>query len=73
MSANEAAFPVDEKWTGLTRREYFAGLAMQGIITNDKLVNTCVSLAKENRNTPENIAANRAVRFADALLKELAK
>lgn len=43
---------------GLTKREYFAGLAMQGMASNDL--------------TYEDIAHD-AVKMADALLKELDK
>jgi hypothetical protein len=46
--------------TGLTIRQYFAGLAMQGL------------LAQENFEDPEN-TANNAVCYADALLEELSK
>lgn len=44
--------------TGLTKREYFAGLAMQGMASSDL--------------TYEDIAHD-AVKMADALLKELDK
>jgi hypothetical protein len=43
---------------GLTKREYFAGLAMQGLAASD--------------STYENIAHD-SVKMADALLKELDK
>ena len=43
---------------GLTKREYFAGLAMQGLV--DDYINYA-------------IIAEYAVKFADALLKELDK
>jgi len=44
---------------GLTMREYFAGLAMQGMAVNFQA-------------TPEN-AAKKAIEYADALIRELAK
>ena len=47
---------------GLTKREHFAGLAMQGLVTADKGF----------RGTPEEKAA-LAVMIADALLAELEK
>jgi len=46
---------------GLTKREYFAGLAMQGILSYDG-----------QGGSPELYAKN-AVQFAEALLKELEK
>ena len=46
--------------TGLTKREYFAGLAMQGIISS---------------GIPNGIgcSAHQSVEYADALLEELSK
>ena len=46
---------------GLTKREYFAGLAMQGILCEKGLNIISVPLARE------------AVNYADALLEELSK
>ena len=48
---------------GLTKREHFAGLAMQGFIAG--------SVPGDNRTIDE--ASSLAVKFADALLKELDK
>lgn len=69
---SEAAFPLlDHNGTslimrepGLTMREWFAGLAMQGLVAN---TGTC-----GDTGAPHTIAS-RAVEVADALLKELAK
>jgi hypothetical protein len=47
---------------GLNKREYFAGLAMQGI---------CANIQNWSRNRDEAVEA--AVKMADALLKELEK
>jgi hypothetical protein len=47
---------------GLTKREYFAGLAMQSIIAGTKL-----SLSKDEAN----IVASHSIQFADELLKQL--
>ena len=48
---------------GLTKREYFAALALQGIIA-----------AYVNKNIPSpDFAANKAVEYADYLIKELNK
>jgi hypothetical protein len=57
--ANTCAFPIDERMEGgLTKREYFAAMAFQGL---------CVTpgTAKEN--------AAIAVLMADALIEELNK
>lgn len=58
---------------GLTKREEFAKAALQGIISNDDLVQTCIAFATQLRATPETIMAIRAVKFAESLLAELAK
>lgn len=44
--------------TGLTKREYFAGLAMQGLLAN---------------GTPQNDATARSVYIADDLLRRLSE
>ena len=53
---------IEEKYYRkvLTKREYFAGLAMQGLIS------------RQDIEDPEN-TANNAVCYADALLEELSK
>lgn len=56
------AFPLVGVDPGLTKREYFAGLAMQGLSAGDI----------ENMYTCDDIAGI-AVTQADALLKELEK
>lgn len=70
---NDMAFPVDPEHTpnnsiqcGLTKREYLAGLAMQGVINH-------VLSKGYSHDTAHSIAADRAVAFADALLTALSK
>lgn len=72
---NESAFPivqeVQKEYTdgtsmdvtdyGLTKREWFAGMAMQGFCSNHQVAETAVELAKW------------AAGFADALIAELNK
>lgn len=53
---------------GLTKREYFAALVMQGILSKEN-INGMVT----NRVLVPDIAAIEAVAYADALLKELEK
>jgi hypothetical protein len=71
-NANDMAFPVvlattrtpnDSEQLGLTKREYFAAMAMQGLCAN--------SIPGSHHSF--NNTANEAVRYADALLAELAK
>lgn len=56
----ELAFPVAPE-LGLTKREYFAAMAMQSL------------LAQVSINTSRDFVAAEAVIAADALLEELAK
>ena len=60
---DEPAFPVPELGVadGLTKREYFAGLAMQGILS-------CRGLSYH-----EELLSLHAIKIADALLAELEK
>ena len=51
---------VNHHHKGLTKREYFAGLAMQGMLTN-----------RAYRLTPSTEMAKKAVLDADELLKAL--
>ena len=53
------------KFGGLTKREYFAGLAMQGLISNPNIVRPKES-DKEFKDFSE-----RAIKYADELLKQL--
>lgn len=65
---DQSAFPQDGNSTGhpdtqgLTKREYFAGLAMQGMIATALL-----NLSKEEAI----VVAAQAIQFADELLKQL--
>ena len=52
-------YPLNYDPTGLTKREHFAGLAMQGVMANEEEYRTWSDLAKDS------LAA------ADALLKAL--
>ncbi len=58
---------------GKSLRADFAGRAMNGIVANEYLVQTCIAMAVEGRTTPEAVMAQRAVKIADALIKELQK
>jgi hypothetical protein len=59
--------PIWDSWYGLTKREYFAGLAMQGFVAANP------PTTETNPDMVAKITARAAVSFADALLAELAK
>lgn len=66
--ANEPAYPVpglqaDPDFNGLSVREHFAAMAMQGLVTHHGTIGP-IDLSE---------TALRAVQMADALLAELAK
>lgn len=65
-NGKKCIYPVEEftqyKTTGLTKREYFAGLALQGVLSNSDTYNL----------SPET-AASHCIACADALLSELEK
>lgn len=58
---NDPAFPIGISASGLTKREYFAALALEGIIRN------------ASQHVDFDWYAQCAVRYADALIAELAK
>ncbi len=53
---------------GLTKREYFAGLAMQGLMTT-----VFVSAEAKPDDVPDSVYAKEAVLMADALIAELSR
>ena len=55
-----AADAIRNKYTGLTKREYFAAMAMRGLLSG-----SCIEFYETT--------ANDAVGYADALLEELSK
>lgn len=59
--ANEQDYDTQVQFpAGLTKREYFAGLAMQGLLSSGEY-------------TSYHLVASDAVEYADVLVKELAK
>lgn len=67
--AQKPAFPIWNEQTaycdpGLTKREYFAAMAMQGFIA---------SYAGSSADPLHNHVAEKSVKYANALLAELAK
>lgn len=66
-NANDCAYPADSKTQtdgGLTKREYFAALAMQGYLS--LLADSTI----EHPMEPQHLA-QKAVQYADALIAEL--
>jgi hypothetical protein len=61
VSACEASLLGYDKYFGLNKREFFAGLAMWGLLSNER-----------KDGAPEEYA-NDAAMFSEALLEELAK
>jgi len=64
-NGRENAFP-DQRWKGLTKREWFAGMALQGIVSACGCGDGVVSYT-------ENSLAINAIAAADELLKQLAE
>jgi hypothetical protein len=64
-NGKKSAFPLDGNHTGhpdtigLTKREYFAGLAMQGMLSNPNKTSNPIQISLD------------AVMYADELLKQL--
>lgn len=58
---------------GLTIRQYFAAMAMQGIKSNIELCKVCDTAAKAMNITQQEAIAKMSVKDADALIAELNK
>lgn len=72
VNPDSAAFPTFEnnEW-GLTKREYFAAMALQGLLANSDLTGSMDSADEEFGRGIANWQVKRAVRCADLLIKEL--
>jgi len=73
FSVSMAGDATTEKSMGLTKREYFAGLAMQAIISNQELRHDLIKDQKADGTNHENYIAFHAVNLADKLLIQLEK
>lgn len=58
---------------GLTKREYFAAMAMMGLLANTHLISKCASKAEDNKIEWREQASIEAVEITDALIKALNK
>ena len=59
---------------GLTKREHYAGLAMQGLLANPqywKRVYKTLSSLKANKDSIECVFAQFSIKLADEILKQL--
>lgn len=74
INPNDAAFPMGVIYRGMTKREYFAACAMQGILSDFESIGSAVSVAKQQNmaSSAQGIAA-LACCYADALILELSK
>lgn len=69
--ADECVYPSnhDDNFApeyGLSKREYFATMAMKGILSNGSMISTTIGFSIE-------WVSSESVRSADALLEELSK
>ncbi len=69
---SNTAFPAGgDAWSngtlGLTKREYFSAMALQGLISSGQMG------LSDGSWTYQNLYSNIAVEYADALIKELEK
>lgn len=76
---NEPASPVVQTndyvdaYYGLTKREHFAGLAMQGLLSNAGLNGEILETANDRGNDISDVITLGAIELADALLAALEK
>jgi len=69
---DKTAFPLSDnafsnEYMGLTKREYFAGLAMQGILSNEYIT----KIMEGDKYNPTADTAKMTILFADELLTQL--
>lgn len=78
---NEPAYPVldadpferrpAEQFFGLTKREYFAGLALQATISNHEWLESLIVVGKSRGDGTAKVVCDSSVEFADSLLEAL--
>jgi hypothetical protein len=62
---------VEAKYTGLTKREHFAAMAMQGFCGNSTVMDAFQAVTIETEKEPYEHMAEMATKSADALLLAL--
>jgi hypothetical protein len=73
ITGNEPAFPIpggSANQNGITKREYFAAMAMQGLLSNPEWM---TEYKKEKYLMQSDIVASVSFQQADAFIKELNK
>ena len=75
-NANRPVYPVSPRiqsveHSGLTKREYFAAMAMQGLCSDSAVIKAIHEEAKNRDTMPEQIISASSIRVADALLAAL--
>jgi hypothetical protein len=72
---NEPVNPVPDYSIGLTKREYFAAMAMQGLVTDQNILSRVCDIAEKDGEyiSVEDVCSFQSVVYADALLEELSK
>ena len=78
ITGNEPAMPTTNSVDGtelndggLTIRQHFAAIAMQGILANEQLRTALLMDARTFKRDPNYSVAHEAVRQADLLIEEL--
>ena len=67
-------YPADYENTGLTKREHFAGVAMQALLANAAIIDLRDLLANDaNACLSADDCASYAIEYSNALLKALEK
>lgn len=59
---------VDTHWPGMSLRDHFAGLAMQGLIANDNQLSLCKEDALDLGKSVMDEVSYDAYRYADAMI-----
>ena len=70
ISEIQSARYVDVEYPGITRRDWLAGLAMQGMLGNPKAIQESLDDAKENNCNPTESLSFIAYQYADAIIAE---
>jgi hypothetical protein len=68
--SNSSYIEKDKSLIGLTKREYFAAMAMQGLLANNTVRDI---LSGNNGMQVPNLISEYSVQYADSLLDELSK
>lgn len=69
IQPNEPVFPIQDEYAGLTKREYFAALAMQGLLSNEAYHNP----SERHKMITTSGLCQAAINYANAIIEELNK